>query len=142
MALTVLTIKTSKVSNYACARCGMHTGFLTASQAEKWESAHKCPKAEAVVEEPKTETPPAPPAPPAAPEPDPVTDPEPDADADADVPDLMDDDDTDDAVEETLSREELEAMTKRVLMEKYAPDWDGNKKDLVSFLLGEVEDED
>lgn len=42
--------------------------------------------------------------------------------------------------EEVLTREGLEAMTKRELVELYEPEWNGTKADLIDMLLEDQED--
>lgn len=109
--------KTGRDQTVQCRGCGVKSPPVREGEGvENWCEAHKCGQEAVPVSDPapeKVETPPDP------------------------------DQETGEKDREDIpSREELEKMTKAVIMEKFSHEWDGTKADLVDFLLGEEEEEE
>lgn len=110
-----IIFKTGRNQTAQCKACGVKSPSLREGEIlDKWCEDHVCGQENEEVADPapKVETPPD--------------------------PDKVPEEKTEEVV---LTREELEAMTKRDIMAAHAPEWDGTKADLIDHLLGEEEEE-
>lgn len=120
---TLVWKKSDVEERYQCNECGMHTGLVNGEAGlGEWDNAHAgCDKYHALI-----------------PESDPAPEPEPKIEP-TEPPPADPEEEPEEEVE--LSREELKVMTKRKIVEEYAPDWDGTKAALIDHLLEENEED-
>ena len=114
--------KTGRNHTIQCSGCGVKSPPVREGEGvEKWCEDHVCGEDEKAVEPGSQGDKP---------------DPEPTGDAD---PTTLT---GEKGKEDIPSREELEKMTKAVIMEKFSPEWDGTKADLIDFLLDENQEDE
>ena len=127
---TLVWKKSDIEERYQCNACGVHTSLVHGEDGlAEWHAHHpscedhhaEIPTEEVEVTEPVIEETAPPPA-----------DPEPTGD---------DEEEEEEEEEVELTREELEAMTKKKIIEEYAPDFEGTKAELIDFLLSEDDEE-